>query len=149
LTAREGNDAYEVRIPFDTAKATFHAGITTVWARQRVEDLMDRWREAAQDRQAEIKTNIIAHAIQYRLVTRFTSLVAVEQLVVNAGGAPKTVPVPTEFPEGWKMEGVFAAPVTGTADAFWEALGIVLLCLGAIMMGTVGFGRKASERLKA
>jgi len=142
LTAREGNERYEVRMPFDTAKAEFHAGITTMWARQRVEDMMDRWREADQSEQAKIKTNIIAHAIRYWLVTRFTSLVAVEQIVVNAGGAPKTVPVPTEFPQGWKVEGVFGAPATGSADAFWEALGIVLLCLGAIMMGTVGFGRK-------
>jgi len=143
LTAREGNESYEVRIPFDAAKATFHPGITTMWARQRVEDLMDSWREADPNGQAEIKAKIIAHAIRYRLVTRFTSLVAVEQVVVNTGGAPKTVPVPTEFPEGWKMEGVFGAPATGTSDAFWQALGIVLLCLGAIMLGTVGFGRRS------
>jgi len=146
LTARDGSDRYEVRIPFDTTKAAFHPGITTMWARQRVEDLMDRWREADRNEQAGIKANIVAQAIRYRLVTRFTSLVAVEQVVVNAGGASKTVPVPAEFPEGWQIEGVFGAPATGTADAFWEALGIVLLCLGAIMLGTVRFRVRAPER---
>jgi len=135
LTAREGNETYEVRIPFEAAKATFHPGITTMWARQRVEDLMDRWRESDETGQEEIKATVIAHALRYRLVTRFTSLVAVEQAVANTSGQLKTTAVPTEFPEGWKMEGVFGSPATGTADAFWEALGIVLLCLGAVMIG--------------
>ena len=146
LTGREGNETYEVRIPFDASKATFHPGITTMWARQRVEDLMDHWREADENGQAELKASIIAHALRYRLVTRFTSLVAVEQLVVNTNGQPKTVAVPTEFPEGWKMEGVFGAPVTGTADAFWEALGILLLCLGSVMMGAIHFNIRSSQR---
>jgi len=139
LRAREGRDGYEVRIPFDAGQATFHPGITTMWARQRVEDLMDRWREADENGQSEIRATVIAHAIRYRLVTRFTSLVAVEQVVANTSGQSTTVPVPTVFPAGWQMEGVFGAPATGTADAFWEAMGIVLLCLGAVMMGAVRF----------
>ena len=146
VTAREGNQAYEVRTPFDATKATFHPGITTMWARQRVEDLMDHWREADDNGQAEIKASIIAHALRYRLVTRFTSLVAVEQVIANTAGQPKTVAVPTEFPEGWQMEGVFGAPATGTADAFWEALGILLLCLGSVMMGAIHFNVKTSQR---
>jgi Ca-activated chloride channel family protein len=139
LAAREGNDTYEVRIPFDAAKATFHPGITTMWARQKVEDLMDHWREADENGQAEIRKAVIAHAMRYRLVTRFTSLLAVEQVVANTSGQLRTTAVPVEFPEGWEMEGVFGAPATGTVDAFWEALGIVLLCLGAVMMGALRF----------
>ena len=146
LKAREGNDAYEVRIPFDITKAIFHPGITTMWARQRVEDLMDRWRESDEKGQADVKASIIGHAMRYRLVTRFTSLVAVEQVVANTSGQIKTVPVPTELPAGWKMEVVFGSPTTGTADAFWEALGIVLLCLGAVMMGAIRFKVSVSER---
>jgi LPXTG-motif cell wall-anchored protein len=44
------------------------------------------------------------------------------------------VPVPTEFPDGWKMEGVFGTPATGTADAFFEALGLLLVCVGAVLL---------------
>jgi hypothetical protein len=72
---------------------------------------------------------LIAHAIQYRLVTRFTSLVAVEEVVSNAAGESRTVPVPTELPAGMQMEKVFGAPATGTADAFLEMLGVVLLMM--------------------
>jgi Ca-activated chloride channel family protein len=133
LTARAGNDPYEASIAFDSSQATFHPGITTLWARQRVEDLMDHWRHADEKEQAEIRASIITHAIRYNLVTRFTSLVAVEQVIVNPGGQSKTTPVPTELPAGWQMEKVFGAPATGTADAFLEAMGLVSLCAGLIL----------------
>jgi Ca-activated chloride channel homolog len=134
LTAREGNDSYETSIPFDASTATFHPGITTLWARQRVEDLMDRWRQSDESGQAEIRASVIAHAIRYRLVTRFTSLVAVEEIVANPGGQSKTVPVPGESPEGWQMDKVFGAPATGTADAFLETLGVALLLTGIVFL---------------
>ena len=137
LTARAGNESYDTTIPFDTSKTTFHPGITTLWARQRVEELMDRWREADENGQAELRASIIAHAIRYRLVTRFTSLVAVEQIVVNTSGQSSTVAVPTELPAGMQMEKVFGAPATGTADAFLESLGAALLLAGAVMWGFV------------
>jgi Ca-activated chloride channel family protein len=133
LTARAGNDPYETTIAFDTSKAAFHPGITTLWARQRVEELMDRWRESGEDEQAEIRATVIAHAIRYRLVTRFTSLVAVEEVVVNAGGQSTTAAVPTELPAGWQMEKVFGAPATGTADSFLENLGAAFLLAGLML----------------
>ncbi len=126
LTARSGNETYQTSIPFDASKATFHPGITTLWARQRAEEMMDQWRHSDENGQKEIRDSVIAHAIRYRLVTRFTSLVAVEQIVANAGGQSNTVAVPTELPSGWQMEKVFGAPATGTADAFLETLGVTL-----------------------
>src|SRR5436190_1092302 len=134
LTAGAGNDPYETTIDFDSSRATFHPGITTLWARQRVEDLIDRWRQTDENGQAEIRAKVIAHAIRYRLVTRFTSLVAVEEVVVNAGGRSSTVPVPTELPAGWQMDKVLGAPATGTADAFLEALGVALLFAGIVLL---------------
>ena len=91
---------------------------------------MDRWRQAEENNKAEIREGIIAHAIQYNLVTRFTSLVAVEELVANAGGHNSTVPVPTELPAGMEMNKVFGAPATGTSDEFLETLGLTLLVAG-------------------
>lgn len=133
LTARANDQPFETSIPFDASTASFHPGITTLWARQRVEELMDRWREADEDARASIRTSLIAHAIRYHLVTRFTSLLAVEEVVANAGGESRTVPVPTELPAGMELEKVFGAPATGTADAFLEMLGVILLLLGLVM----------------
>jgi Ca-activated chloride channel family protein len=134
LTARAGNEPYSTTIAFDASKASFHPGITTLWARQRVEELMDQWRHSDENDRADIRATVIAHAIRYRLVTRFTSLVAVEEIVVNPSGQSKTAPVPTELPAGWDVEKVFGAPATGTADAFLEALGITLLVAGLVLL---------------
>jgi Ca-activated chloride channel family protein len=134
LTARAGNDPYETTIAFDASRAAFHPGITTLWARQRVEELIDRWRESDENGQAEIRAAVIAHAIRYRLVTRFTSLVAVEEVVVNLGGQSNTVPVPAELPAGMQMDKVFGTPATGTADAFLETVGLALLFVGLMLL---------------
>ena len=133
LTARAGDQPFETTIPFDSSTASFHPGITTLWARQRVEDLMDRWREGDEDARASIRASLITHAIRYRLVTRFTSLVAVEEVVANVGGESRTVPVPTELPARMQLEKVFNAPATGTADAFLEMLGVILLLTGLVI----------------
>jgi Ca-activated chloride channel family protein len=143
LTARAGDEPYEAVIPFDASKASFHPGITTLWARQRVEDLMDRWRLADETGQAEIRQSVIDHAILYHLVTRFTSLVAVEEVVVNPGGESAKTSVPSELPAGWQMDKVFGAPATGTADSFLEALGIALLLSGLVLLGLT---QKASPK---
>jgi Ca-activated chloride channel homolog len=130
LSARTGGEPYETSVTFDTSKASFHPGITTLWARQRVDELMDGWRRSEEKGRAEIRDSIVAHALRYRLVTRFTSLVAVEEVVANAGGQNKTVTVPVELPAGMQMEKVFGSPATGTADEFFEALGFALLLAG-------------------
>ena len=134
LTARAGNEPYEAVIAFDASKAAFHPGITTLWARRRVEDLMDHWRNSDEKGQAEIRGSVISHAIRYRLVTRFTSLVAVEEVIVNPGGQSNAAAVPTELPAGWQMDKVFGAPATGTADDFLEALGLASLCGGILLL---------------
>jgi Ca-activated chloride channel family protein len=134
LTARAGNESYATTIAFDASKATFHPGITTLWARQHVEDLMDVWRKSDENERAKVRAAVIAHAIRYRLVTRFTSLVAVEEIVVNPGGQSDTASVPTELPSGMQMDKVFGAPATGTTDAFFEILGVMLLVAGAVLL---------------
>jgi Ca-activated chloride channel family protein len=142
LTGRSEKVEYESTIKFDTTKSTFHPGITTLWARQRVEELMDQWRQANEAQQAELRNRIIAHAIQYRLVTRFTSLVAVEEIVANASGQQKQIAVPTELPEGMQMEKVFGPAATGTADEFFQTLGIALLAIGLILSSLLWWRRR-------
>ncbi len=67
-------------------------------------------------------------------MTRFTSLVAVEEQPAHDQGAPQRVAVPTELPDGWQMEKVFGAnPTTGTADDFLLALALALLAAGSLL----------------
>ena len=142
LTAHAGNQPYQADFTIDTTSATFHPGITVLWARQRVENLMDQWRQSDESQRDSIRAAIVGHAIRYRLVTRFTSLVAVEQQVVNPSGQSSTVAVRSELPEGMQMDKVFGAPATGTADAFFEALAMALMAVGLTLICAIVAARR-------
>jgi Ca-activated chloride channel family protein len=55
----------------------------------------------------EIKDAITNLGLEYRLMTQFTSFVAVEERVVTDGGQPRRIEVPVELPEGVSYEGIF------------------------------------------
>jgi len=126
---------YRESLSFDTRSASFHPGITTLWARKRIEEELDLWRGSREDdERTRRRAAIVEDALHYKLVTQFTSLVAVEEQVVNADGRSTSVAVPTELPHGWQWDKVFgSAPATGTADAFLEVLGLALLALGVLL----------------
>jgi Ca-activated chloride channel family protein len=144
LSARGAAAPFEQEIPFAAESAQFHPGITTLWARQLVDERMDAWRRAAEgDEREQVRLAVVDHAVRYHLVTRFTSLVAVEEVVANPDGTLRQARVPTELPSGWKMEAVVGEnPVGGTADLFLEALGAALLCAGLCLMAAL----RARER---
>jgi hypothetical protein len=53
----------------------------------------------------ELKDAITQLGIEYRLMTPFTSFVAVEEMVVTDGGQPRRIDVPLESPAGVNMAG--------------------------------------------
>ncbi|HJS23344.1 MAG TPA: VIT and VWA domain-containing protein [Pyrinomonadaceae bacterium] len=83
-----------------------HDVLASLWARARVDNLMDQDYEGAQsgDMRADLKDTITQLGIEYRLMTQFTSFVAVEERVVTDGGQPRRIDVPVEVPEGVDRE---------------------------------------------
>src|SRR6185436_9740248 len=79
-----------------------HDVLATLWARTRVEDLMSQDLTGAQQGRMkdDVKKNIVQLGLDYRLMTQFTSFVAVEEMVVTDGGQPRRIDVPVEVPEG-------------------------------------------------
>jgi Ca-activated chloride channel family protein len=86
-----------------------HDALASLWARAKVAHLMNQDLAAMQNGQfpEELKQQIIALGIEFRLMTQFTSFVAVEEMTVTVGGEPTTIQVPVEMPEGVSYEGVF------------------------------------------
>lgn len=74
-----------------------HDVLATLWARTRIDDLT---KQDYQNTKPEIKEQITNLGIEYRLLTQFTSFVAVEERVVTDGGQPRRIEVPVELPEG-------------------------------------------------
>ena len=87
-----------------------HAALPSLWARAKVADLMMQDYAALQQQTfpEALKQEVTALGLEYRLMTQFTSFVAVEQMRVTAGGEAVTIDVPVEMPEGVSYEGVFA-----------------------------------------
>jgi len=76
--------------------------LASLWARARVDDLMsqDMKGHASGIMRDDLKATITQLGIEYRLLTQFTSFVAVEEMVVTDGGQPRRIEVPVESPEG-------------------------------------------------
>ena len=79
------------------------------WARRRIDDLMSQDWAGAQsgNMKPDVQKEITQLGLDYRLMTQFTSFVAVEDRVVTKDGKPQGVEVPVEMPEGVSYEGVF------------------------------------------
>ena len=90
-----------------------HDVLATLWARTRIDDLTAQDYAGVQsgNPKAEIKDTITNLGIEYRLLTQFTSFVAVEERVVTDGGQPRKIEVPVELPEGVSREGIFGGAI--------------------------------------
>ncbi len=93
-----------------------NSGIASIWARAKVDELMQTdWMGVQRGTpKPEIKEEIIKTALAHRIMTQFTSFVAVEETVVTVAGKPVRIAVPVEMPDGVSREGVFgtdAAPM--------------------------------------
>lgn len=83
-----------------------HDVLSTLWARRRVDDLMSQDYRGAQggSMKEELKQTITQVGLEYRLLTQFTSFVAVEEMIVTDGGEPRRIDVPVEVPAGVNPE---------------------------------------------
>lgn len=89
-------------IPVDFSVTEKRDVLATLWARTRVDDLMAQDLNGAQagTMKEDLKQTITQLGLDYRLMTHFTSFVAVEEMVVTDGGQPRRIDVPVEVPEG-------------------------------------------------
>ncbi|MBX7172798.1 MAG: VWA domain-containing protein [Pyrinomonadaceae bacterium] len=90
--------------------------LATLWARRKVADLSRQDFQGLQTGKMkdELKQAITNLGLEFRLLTPFTSFVAVEEKVVNEGGENKTVEVPVAIPFGQEPE-VQTLPINGRA----------------------------------
>jgi Ca-activated chloride channel homolog len=96
-------------IPVDFSNAQSRDVLATLWARTRVDDLMTQDFNGAQqgNMKDDVKQSIIQLGLDYRLMTQFTSFVAVEEMIVTDGGQPRRIDVPVEVPEGVNRAAIF------------------------------------------
>src|SRR5262245_16630956 len=83
-----------------------HDVLATLWARTRIDNLMSEDYAGMQNgnTKPEVQEAITQLGLEYRLMTQFTSFVAVEETTVTDGGQPRRIDVPVEMPEGGSGE---------------------------------------------
>jgi hypothetical protein len=108
-------------VPVDFPEAEAQNGVlSSLWARQRVDDLMSQDYNGAQQgaMKPELQESITNLGLEFGLMTQFTSFVAVEEMIVTDGGQPRRIDVPVEVPEGVNPEAVGAGGPTGLFTAY-------------------------------
>jgi Ca-activated chloride channel family protein len=109
------------------------AGMGSLWARGKVAALMDSMREGAGE--DEVRAKVIELATAHRLVTKYTSFVAVDRTPVRPSDAQlKLAAVPTNLPEGWEYDKVFGELPQGATDSRFAMLSGALALLLALLM---------------
>ncbi len=132
LSGRRGPEEWRATLPLDGGRRG--EGIGVLWARRKVDALVDSAREPGVDSEA-VKAQVVALGLEHHLVTKHTSLVAVDVTPVRpADAALQKRHVPTNMPHGWSAEAVFGElPQTATAAPYHETLAALALSLAALV----------------
>ena len=119
-----GNDfVREIPVELPETMAS-HDVLASLWARARIDNLMgqDYARRAnVATCVPDLKDTITQLGIEYRLMTQFTSFVAVEEMIVTDGGQPRRIDVPVEVPEGVNLRVDTAGERYAQSDAMSTA----------------------------
>ena len=110
-------------------------GLSVYWARQKIAALMDQhW--YGQDESA-LRHAVIDVALQHHLVSKYTSLVALDVTPVRPTDKPlSTHAMKTNLPEGQDYQAIFGLPRTATTGKQQLLLGLFALA-GAMMLWRV------------
>ena len=141
-----------VRISGDSPAGAWHrdlrvdrkqssVGIGTLWARARIAGLLDAQRRGANEK--EIRAAIIATAIDHHLVSKYTSLVAVDKTPARLAGDPlSSEKVPSLRPHGQNGSALVGFPATATMAPYLRVKGTVSIMLGLLLLAALQAGRR-------
>ncbi|MGF1531211.1 MAG: VIT domain-containing protein [Puniceicoccaceae bacterium] len=96
LTGQLGTEAFE-KVLHLSGEPIAGPGLRSLWAREKVRSLEDR---IAYERETGLREQIVALGLSHRLLTNYTSFVAVERVVVNSGGQGPEIEQPLPLPKG-------------------------------------------------
>jgi len=122
-----------------------HPGISTAWAREKITTLMEAHHDAdSQNLRESLKNRIVRLSIDHHLVSRFTSLVAVDVTPVNSSGLLYSEKLKTSLPHGWDparssgpagqqvLLAQLALPQTATGAALHSLIALMLFALAMV-----------------
>ena len=105
------------------------SGVATRWARAKVGSLMDSLQEGADPE--SVRQSVVNVSLAFHIVTRYTSLVAVEEFT-SAFDPARPFRVANTLPKGSQLMGVL--PQGGTHRPLLLLVGVALAAAGAAVL---------------
>lgn len=108
-------------------------GVGALWARARIADLLDKQRRGAGA--DETRAAIIDTALAHHLVSKYTSLVAIDKTPVRPTGDPLLKKqVPNLMPHGQSGSAIFGFPATATNAPGLRRMGVITLLAALLLL---------------
>ena len=121
------------RADLQLGTAVNSAGVAALWARARIGELMDMERRGgAPD---EMRADILETALTHHLVSKYTSLIAVDKTPVRPAGDPlASEQVPNLLPYGQSTNAIFGFPATATGAPALRIMGAAWLLAAFLLL---------------
>jgi len=139
VSAQAGDGSWVAQVP--VVPASGENALSALWARERIGALMDQMRGGAPEE--EVREAVLKLALAHQLVSRYTSLVAVDKAPARTAEALlKSASLPVNLPEGWTLEGLggelHGELPRGATNARFDLLaGALLLLLATLLWNRV------------
>ncbi len=141
ISGNSVSGAWSAEVPI--AEAPVSPGVAALWARARIADLMDVERRHS-DPEA-IRSRIVDTALKHHLVSKYTSMVAVDKTPVRPVSDPlNSEQVPNLMPYGQSTNAIFGFPATATHAPMLRLIGFLSLLAALSLMAL----QKNSARLR-
>ncbi len=129
LRGKSGTGDFTRQFPVGSAKMLDGStdALGYLWARSRIASLADDNQLRSDDERVKAVTNL---GLTYNLLTAYTSFVAVDETVRNAGGNVQPVKQPLPLPEGVENSAVGSAIPTTPEPASWVLFAAVAVVFG-------------------
>lgn len=145
ITGNSTGGAWSSELPL--AGNVQSVGVGALWARARIAELFDQQRRGADAEQT--RTAVVATALAHHLVSKYTSLVAVDKTPVRPSGDPlASKPVGNLAAHGQSGAAISGFPATATNAANLRLTGAVWLLLAmSLLVGPALRRRSVDESL--
>jgi len=119
-------------------------GVAALWARARIADLLDKERRGADVE--ETRSAIIETALKHHLVSKHTSLVAIDKTPVRLAGDPLLQEqLPNLMAHGQSSRAIFGFPATATNGPAQRMKGLLTLLAAMLILGMSAWMRRVTH----
>jgi Ca-activated chloride channel family protein len=119
-------------------------GVGALWARARIGELMDQERRGGNA--DELRSGILETALTHHLVSKYTSLIAVDKTPVRPASDPlSSEQVPNLMPYGQSANAIFGFAATATSAPAMRIMGAAWLLAAFLFFVMLRTGRRRSR----